>query len=383
MPEPAPLIVFSDEWGRHPSSCQHLIQHLLPSRDVTWVNTIGLRPPRLDRATAIRGIEKLRSWFPFRSRFPPREKSAGVRSPVPHILNPIMWPSFRTRPSRTLNRWLLTRVLRRATTDDTPPIIVSTLPVVADLVDCAPAARWVYYCVDDYATWPGLDGGTLQRMESKFVEKVDVAIAVSHELQTHLAKLGKPAHLLTHGVDLDFWRRPDAKEISLPHLTEPLILFWGVIDRRMDHQFVRALSDSMNTGTILLVGPCDCPDSELLRIPRVQIVPPVPIDELPALASRAQVLIAPYADLLVTRAMQPLKLKEYLVTGKPVVVRKLPATEEWCDSADVVETPEEFARIVLSRLKSGLPEEQRLARSRLATETWNAKAKQFEEWLEK
>jgi hypothetical protein len=34
----------------------------------------------------------------------------------------------------------------------------------------------------------------------------------------------------------------------------------------------------------------------------------------------------PYADLAATRAMQPLKLKEYLATGRPVVVRDLPAT---------------------------------------------------------
>ena len=33
-----PLLVFADDWGRHPSSCQHLIQELLPQYQVTWVN---------------------------------------------------------------------------------------------------------------------------------------------------------------------------------------------------------------------------------------------------------------------------------------------------------------------------------------------------------
>ena len=104
--------------------------------------------------------------------------------------------------------------------------------------------------------------------------------------------------------------------------------------------------------------------------------------DLPALAARAAVLIAPYADLPVTRAMQPLKLKEYLATGKPVVMRKLPATDPWADCADVVDTPEAFASAVLARLKGGLPEEQRRARARLETETWAAKAAQFETWLD-
>jgi hypothetical protein len=76
--------------------------------------------------------------------------------------------------------------------------------------------------------------------------------------------------------------------------------------------------------------------------------------------------------------MQPLKFKEYLATGLPVVARKLPATEEWADCADVVETPEAFAAAVLARLRDGVPEAQRAARSRLDAEGWAAKAEQFE-----
>ena len=50
-----PLLVFADDWGRHPSSCQHLIRHMLDRQDVWWVNTIGMRTPRFDRATLTRG----------------------------------------------------------------------------------------------------------------------------------------------------------------------------------------------------------------------------------------------------------------------------------------------------------------------------------------
>jgi glycosyltransferase involved in cell wall biosynthesis len=80
--------------------------------------------------------------------------------------------------------------------------------------------------------------------------------------------------------------------------------------------------------------------------------------------------------------MQPLKLKEYLATGKPAVVRKLPATEPWADCADLVGTPEDFAAAVLKRLRDGLPEEQRRARARIENESWAAKAAQLEAWLE-
>src|SRR5207237_2163717 len=103
----------------------------------------------------------------------------------------------------------------------------------------------------------------------------------------------------------------------------------------------------------------------------------LPFEQLPHLAREAAVLIMPYADLPVTRAIQPLKLKEYLATGRPVVVRRLPATEPWADCLDLAETPEEFAAAVRRRLQEGLPEGQRMARARLAAEGWDEKARMF------
>ena len=89
----------------------------------------------------------------------------------------------------------------------------------------------------------------------------------------------------------------------------------------------------------------------------------------------------PYQDLPVTRAMQPLKLKEYLATGKPTVVRDLPATRGWADCLDLATLPEAFSHAVRVRLTTGLPEQQKVARARLAEETWSEKAQRLERWL--
>jgi glycosyltransferase involved in cell wall biosynthesis len=299
-----------------------------------------------------------------------------------------MWPSFRSRLARGLNRRLLTRAVRPAVElPSRPPVVVTTLPVVADLVGRFTAARWVYYCVDDFAAWPGLDGRTLRAMEAELVANVDMVIAVSETLQAHIARLGKPSQLLTHGVDLDHFRRSIGGEVpsslrELGAMPQPLVVFWGVIDRRTDLAFVRHLAATMTEGTVLLVGPQDDADPQLLRLPRVRALPPVSYDDLPALATRASVLIMPYADLPVTRAMQPLKLKEYLATGKPVVVRRLPATEPWADCLDMADAPEHFAGAVLERLRTGTADSQRAARVRLEAEGWAAKAGLFERWID-
>src|SRR5205085_10573846 len=120
-----------------------------------------------------------------------------------------------------------------------PPVVVTTLPLVADLVGDLPAARWVYYCVDDFSVWPGYDGDTMLRMERDLVPTVDAVVAVSDTLVTHVAALGKPAHLLTHGVDLDHWRTPapPGPPPEFAGLEPPVVLFWGVVDRRTDTAF--------------------------------------------------------------------------------------------------------------------------------------------------
>jgi glycosyltransferase involved in cell wall biosynthesis len=296
-----------------------------------------------------------------------------------------MLPSFRSAVARRLNRSLLLWALTPAVaTLPEPPVVVTTLPLVADLVGRLPAHRWVYYCVDDFSAWPGYDGDTMLRMERDLVPKADAVIAVSDTLVEHLRRLGKPAHLLTHGVDLDRWRSMTAAVVpaEFEGLAWPLVLFWGVIDRRTDTAFIRQLSSAMTDGTIVLVGPREDPDPELLRLPRVAVRPAVPFERLPALASAAAVLVMPYTDSPATRAMQPLKMKEYVATGRPVVVRDLPATRPWADCLDVADTPGRFAGLVLERLRTGVPVRQQLARGRLEGEGWDEKARQFEAWID-
>jgi glycosyltransferase involved in cell wall biosynthesis len=373
----APLLVFADDWGRHPSSCQHLVGHLLNRHPICWVNTIGTRKPGWNLATLQRGMEKFGHWFRRRGEHSPRP--ACLR-----VISPMMWPSFSSELGRRLNRWLLTRQLTKSLSDSSEPAVaITTLPITADLIGRIPVRRWVYYCVDDFSEWPGLDGSTLRRLEQSLVAKVDHVIAVSPTLQERLAGMGRTADLLTHGVDLQWWSNPQPSEkiAALDSLERPLVVFWGVIDRRMDVSFVSHLARSMTRGTIVLAGPENDPDPALFALDRVIRLGTLPFASLPTLARETAVLVMPYVDLPVTRAMQPLKLKEYLATGKPVVVRDLPSTRCWVDCLDVADSANSFVTAVRFRLEQGLPQEQALARRHLAGETWAEKARHLEEMI--
>jgi glycosyltransferase involved in cell wall biosynthesis len=373
----ASLLVFSDDWGRHPSSCQHLIQRLLPSHPVWWVNTIGMRPPRLNVATLSRGCEKIRQWF---GRTPSNE--AAAKNPT--VVNPRMWPWVRRPHDRWINRSLLRRSLRQVV-HSMPGrrIAVTTVPVVADLMGQLPVDRWAYYCVDDFGVWPGLDHKPINRMEHEVIENADLLIAVSETLQDKLRRRRREVHLLTHGVDLAFWRSNGRArcEALLAQHAHPRVVFWGVIDLRLDVARLRRLAADMATGQIILVGPMQDPDPALLSIPRVAHVPAVPLELLPSVAAQADVLVMPYRDLPVTRAIQPLKLKEYMATGKSVIVSDLPATRPWQDCLDIAGSPEEFSAMVRARVQTGPSRDQLSARRRLEGESWAAKAEEFRRLL--
>jgi glycosyltransferase involved in cell wall biosynthesis len=378
-----PLLVFSDDWGRHPSSSQHLIRRLLTQRPVVWVNSIGTRPPRLDLRTAQRVIEKLGHWTAPGRRSMSHDQSEPQNgadvSLAPRVISPRMWPSFAKPWMRRVNRHLLASALRPVIAElPEPPIAITTLPIVADLIDALPVHRWVYYCVDDFSQWPGYDGATMQAMERDMIPRMDSVIAASQSLVETMASRGVEATLLTHGVDLRHWQAADS-----PPGKGPLqIVFWGVIDRRMDIDWVAALDVALEReridARIVLVGPREDPDPRLWTLPRVIHQAAVPYDALPALAASAAVLVMPYADLPATRAMQPLKLNEYLASGKPAVVRDLPATRAWRAACDLCDSAETFATRVVERLRSGLPLEQRAARTDLDYEGWDAKASTFD-----
>ena len=105
--------------------------------------------------------------------------------------------------------------------------------------------------------------------------------------------------------------------------------------------------------------------------------------ELPKMAAAANVLIMPYADLPVTRAMQPLKFKEYIATGRPVVTSSLPAVQPWGQYVKIVKSQAEFVQSTLQHLHKF---EQISLRSgdlqlQLDNETWEQKTRLFEEMI--
>ena len=380
------LIVLSDDWGRHPSSCQHLVRALLDRYPVTWVNTIGMRQPGFSRGDLAKIARRLRIW----GRMPGADDGSPALPANLDVLTPVMWPRFHRTWERRLNATLVSRAVSRALASSPHSsrerrVLLTTLPIAAPLLDRLPIDAVVYYCVDDHSAWPGLDGRVMHELEQQLVRRADRIVAASSALQQSLSSRGHDVALLTHGVDLDLWRRNgDRGTAPLPAwagtLRQPIAAFWGLIDRRLDSAWLHALmrpSDGFG-GSLLLAGPLQDHDPALAALDRVVLPGSIPYSDLPQLAALADVLVMPYADSAATRAMQPLKLKEYLATSKPVVARDLPALREWADAVDLVGDAPSFVRAVADRARSGTPARQLQARQRVLGESWHVKAAELE-----
>lgn len=370
------LVVFSDDWARHPSSCQHLVSQLLDHTPALWVNTIGMRMPSLSIGDLKKVSNKLAQWI--RPKQEPQTLPENLR-----VINPQMYPGFRNTWQRKLNAKLLSSQINKhlPPSPNTQRIAISTIPVVADLVGKINVDRWVYYCVDDFSVWPGLDSQVMQVMEQQLVESVDEVIAVSDTLIARLSQWTQNVDLLTHGIDLTHWENPNPSQAPFwakRKTGEMLFLFWGLIDERLDAQWCAKLA---NFGKLVLVGPVQSAVAELVEHPNILMPGPAAYADLPKLAQHADVLVMPYADLPVTRAMQPLKFKEYLASGKPVVARNLPSIMDWQDAADLTDNIETLITHAVERAVSGLPPFQRKARKRLQTESWEHKAQQLTQHL--
>ena len=400
-PTPTQLIVFADDWGRHPSSSQHLIRELLPQYPTLWVNTVGTRKPRLNLSDFSRLYHRLGArQNPFM-----RLAERSIKQPPENltVISPAMYPGFRSPWQRRLNAKRITRAVNARLQPGHQHVVITTLPITADLPEQINADRWVYYCVDDYAQWPGVDLEVLAAMEREQVPKMHAFAAVSEALKEHIQAMVAEAEptLIDHGVDQSLWNGEERKRwnenldpgdpLDDPWWWEPpdwvdswknrsVALFGGLIDARLEIDWLKALESSNEIDRVVLVGPTNAPPASISSL--ADLPGKVTPRQLSAIAELASVLIMPYIDAPVTRAMQPLKLKEYLATMKPVVVRDLPSTRAWADCCDLASTAEEFVRLVEERIKTGTPPEQIEARKRrLSTESWTAKAAQLAELI--
>jgi len=241
----------------------------------------------------------------------------------------------------------------------------------------------IYYCVDDFANWPDMNAGPMiLAMEDRLLDQADLVVAVSdHLLMTRPARKGV-TRLLTHGVDVDHFRQARIDHRSselLASLPRPVIGFFGLLDNRMDWELVQAILEQRPDWSVVFLGNAQVPLDRFGAYENFIHVPAVPYADLPRHAAGFDVAVLPYVVDRTTAGINPLKLKEYLALGLPVVTTALPGVMAFGDCLHVASGPDAFMKAVESALAEG---ENQAGLARLKGESWSEKAERLSSWIE-
>lgn len=373
------FIIFSDEWGRHPSSCEHIAKQLLKTNRIIWVNTIGMRTPQLTVYDLKRSIEKLVSWF---------GPSAVVDSHLPsnlEVLNPIMLPFNNIGIIRKLNKIFVKRAVCRAMKNSkiSNPIVVASVTNVADYVTLFDAQSVVYYCVDEYVEWPGADRNLVIEMEEHLLEVSDLVLATADDLCRKKTRGGKTPIFIPHGVDYEHFdvKRHKAKSELLRDIKPPIIGFFGAVSAWLDFEILIHAAKVRPDWSFVLLGPMDTDVSNLTGIANIHLTGKVPYQDLPRHAAAFDVGLIPFVVNELTISVNPLKMIEYLACGLPVVSSALPEVIKFNEVAYIAHDNGSFVDAIELALKE---DNDQLIQSRkkiARTYSWQSIAENFMEHI--
>jgi glycosyltransferase involved in cell wall biosynthesis len=341
------LMVFADDWGRHPSSCQHLVRNLQDHVRVLWINTIGTRKPRVNAITARRVVEKLRNW----------SKGLQQVSERLWVCDLPMLPAVGGRIGKSLNRaWSSHRLQSLlGQLGMVRPVVLTTLPYVHEMVRGIARRGMVYYCTDDFSYWPDADRETLLAADREISAAADLVLPVSQSLYERY-RGSRRCEFFPHGVDFEHFASASSLENEMPEslrqLPRPRIGFFGLIYEKLNFDLLSAVARRFSSGSVVMIGPVDYCDPGFRELPNVHWMNRQPYADLPRWIAGLDALMLPYVDDDMIRQSGPLKLRECLATGKPTVSVDVPEVRRFEPHVRVADTIDGF----VSQLENALAE---------------------------
>ncbi|NSW93033.1 MAG: glycosyltransferase [Firmicutes bacterium] len=231
--------------------------------------------------------------------------------------------------------------------------------------------RWIIFDVlDDNIGFPGVsqkDKHILSNQFSYILNRSSLVVTVSQYLSEQLEKdYSIKTRCLPNGIDMQMFAYcNDYNEVldELRGIEKPLFGFIGALTSWIDYELLWKIAEYLEKGTLVLVGPIiesAVPQEwieKLSRHPKVLFTGAKPYKQVPHFLYQFDVLLMPRNYQPHSLASDPLKLYEYMATGKPIVSTALPSVMRFRDYFFVAETHQEFL-IALGRAQYDWSEEK-------------------------
>lgn len=266
---------------------------------------------------------------------------------------------------------LLARGLRRQ-----PDFVLAQLPFWAPLgIELAARLQvpLVYDRMDRHDEFPGAPA-LLDEGEALLTSHARHVVASSSGL-CDTGPTARPWRVIPNGVVLeDFLGREHSHR---PRKSgAPVAGYVGALGPWFDAEALVRAARELPAWTFRLAGRLeDDGVRALARLPNVTLVGEIPYASVPDFLSRIDVGLVPFKDTALTRAVDAVKLYEYLAAGLPVVARELPGLMRW--SAPAVYhyvDPERLADTIRRAHDDDSPSYAFRRHDLLHSETWRTRA---------
>ena len=381
------IICFGGEdwWYHHPHSKAHLMRKFARAGNkVIFVNSISMGLPGLAHKDLLPRIRrKLRSYSKLA-----RETEDGIT-----VVSPASLPFFGTAAARNVNRRLLSAQIGKLARSRglTNPILWIAIPTAAEMIGMLDEAAVVYQVSDkydantmDHATDPAL----IRRLHEHAIDAADLVFYSGRKLFNEATRGCERSHLLEQGVDYEHWRRVGEGTVAVApevaNIPRPRIGYFGAIEPWLvDQELIKRAARERPEWQWIFIGN-KSRGLEIEGLPNTHFLPPVAYAELPSYAAGFDVCVLPWeTEQSFTSYGSAIKVREYLATGKPVVIAPLPEYEPMGDVLRIARSRDEFLRLVEEALSESDPELKTKRQAAVASGTWDARAEHVSELIEK
>jgi glycosyltransferase involved in cell wall biosynthesis len=215
---------------------------------------------------------------------------------------------------------------------------------------------YCYDCMDDYSRmlqffWSGnLRAHHIAISERKIISSADVVTATSKVLEDNCRRFSKNVLRVPNGADAAHFAPTSTPGPTVPRSSGRSILgYFGWIGPWIDFDLIVEIAVQRPDWTIRMIGPWGVGNEEsakLRRLRNIELVGEVPYDHLPRYTSGFDVCILPFIADRFAQSVNPVKLYEYLATGKPIVSTDLAEVKMYSDLVGIAENSTEFIKAV-------------------------------------
>jgi glycosyltransferase involved in cell wall biosynthesis len=361
------MLCFSHDWSGDPLSKTHLMRLLAKDNRILWVNSIGYRAPSASGRDLKRAVAKLKA-----AAEPVREVERNI-----FVLNPLAIPAYGSRWMQAVNRQLLRLQVRAAMRRlrFARPINWVFNPAAAVVAGALGEDVLIYYCVDEYTAFSGVAQRSLIELERGLLRRADLVIVSADRLLRSKQRENPRTHLVRHGVNLQHFRSALDPKTTIPDdlakLPRPILGYFGLMaDDWFDAELVMRIAKRFSGGSVVLLGKVTMDLSKLTALSNVHVLGQKPYEELPRYCKGFDVGVLPFPISEVTLNANPLKVREYLAAGLPVVSTAIPEVEV-LNACRIGRDAEGFVREIEAALDDPGPSAKRS--ESMSGESWEAK----------